>query len=136
MNTVSDKYMKEIKKYLICPDEFRIRDIDLIKNDVRACLEENPDASYHDLELFLGPPPSVAESYLKEIPSEVLDSYMQKRRRKIMTVIVSFAAFIVLLIALVIYIGHMHSNFTVKNETVVYAPSTDLTSSSFVKDNS
>lgn len=130
MNIISQKYIKAVKKYLVCPSEYRTKDLSLIKNDVKACLEENPDASFHDLETYLGLPQSMAESYLEEIPSEVLNAYLRKRKRRIRIVIVGCIILIGLLLLLVTYMSYLRSGFTIKSETVVYPAQTNSSISS------
>lgn len=119
MNAVACKYIKSVKKYLVCPAEYRNKYLKLLKKDLEACLEENPNASFRDLETLLGPPKSVAESYLEEIPSEVLKTYTQKRKWIARTAIVSGIVLIVALILLVAYMGHLRSGFTQTTRIIV-----------------
>lgn len=123
MDTVAQKYRKAVKKHLACPKEYRQKYLQVLGNDLDACLEENPGASFHDLEACLGLPQSVAESYLEEIPSDVLKTYIRKRKRKIWIGIVSGVVLVLLLIALVVYIGRMHSGFTEETKIIAQAPS-------------
>lgn len=118
MNTVARQYINTAKKYLICPSDYREKYLKLLEKDVEACLEENPDASLSDLEKLLGSPQSAAESYLEEVPPEILSAYAQKRKRNKWVGIVVIITSILLLIALVIYIGHIHAGFS----EVIYSP--------------
>ncbi len=126
MNTVARQYINKAKKYLICPSEYREKYLKQLEKDVETCLEENPDASLSDLEKLLGSPQSAAESYLEEVPSEILSAYSQKRKRNKRVGVIIIITFILLLIALIVYIGHMHTNFT----QVIYSPQDVYVSSS------
>ena len=118
MNKIARKYTKAVKKHLVCPAQDRDKYLNLLKKDVEACLEENPDASLHDMETFLGPAQTVAESYLKEIPPEVLNAYERKRKLRKRIAIAGVAVFVVLLILLVTYMSYMHTGST----EIIYAP--------------
>lgn len=128
MNTVARQYIKTAKKYLICPSDYREKYLKQLEKDVEACLEDNPDASLSDLEKLLGSPQSAAESYLEEVPPEILSAYVQKRKRNKRVGIIVIIASILLLIALIVYIGHMHIGYAVAEKTVVYesAPSASI----------
>lgn len=123
METIAQKYRKAVKKHLMCPKKYRQKYLQVLKNDLDACLEENPGASFRDLETCLGSPQSVAKSYLEEISPDVLNTYLRKRKRKIWIGIASGTVLLVLLIALVIYIGRMHSGFTEETKVTVYTSS-------------
>jgi hypothetical protein len=122
MDTVVRKYRKAVKKHLVCPKEYRQKYLQVLGNNLDACLEENPGASFHDLVTYLGSPQSVAESYLEEIPLDVLNAYLRNRRQKIWIGITSGAVLIILLIVLVAYIGRMHSGFTEETKIIAQAP--------------
>lgn len=123
MDTVAQKYKKAVKKHLVCPKEYRQKYLQVFDKSLDACLEENPGASFHDLETCLGSPQSVAESYLEEIPSDVLKAYMRRRKRKIWIGIVAGVILVLLLIALVAYIGRMHSGFTEETKIITQVSS-------------
>lgn len=118
MNKIARKYTNAVKKHLVCPAQYRNKYLNLLEKDVEACLEENPDASFHDMETFLGPAQTVAESYLEEIPPEILSAYERKRKRNKRVGVIVVITFVLLLIVLIIYICHIHAGFS----EVVYAP--------------
>lgn len=119
MNAVARDYRKAVKKYLVCPADYRAKYLEFAAKDAETCLQDNPDASLEDLKLLIGPPKAAAESYLEGIPPEIMQEYLRKhgRNRRFSAVFgVVLAAALILLIT---YMSYMHSNFT----EIVYLPS-------------
>lgn len=81
------------------------------RENLKAYLQEKPDANREDLNQRFGSPETIAESFLPEAPTgEVLRAEKQKKLRK-RILIAFFAICAIILIALFAYLARERYNF-------------------------
>lgn len=73
-NNLINRYLRKVKKF--CPYSIRNRLIRELENDLTDYLNDNPGASFYDIEQYFGNPDNLALEYLYNSDGKL----MQKRR--------------------------------------------------------
>lgn len=131
----AERYLRAVKKHLICSKENRARLMELTSRAVDACLEDDPDKPYSALVCGVGEPKAFAESLLTGIPGDEVKSFRKKRRFRFCAIIVSVALVMVTVFTALAgfylkYQDAMRGDFIVDGETLIIAPK-DMTSEEF-----
>lgn len=131
----AERYLRAVKKHLICSKENRARLMELTSRAVDACLEDDPDKPYSALVCGVGEPKAFAESLLTGIPGDEVESSRKKRRFRFYAAIVSAAvvmvtAFTALTGFYLKYQETLNGGFIAKNDTIIVCPE-DMTTEEF-----
>ncbi len=73
-------YIRDTKRFLICPRNYRRNFMADMEKDIQQFLLENSSAEYNDIVDYFGTPAELAQLYLDNVPSEELVVYTAKRK--------------------------------------------------------
>ena len=96
----ANRYLRMVKKNLICPKETRSHLLETARQAVNACLEDEPGTTYLGLVHAIGDPEVFANDLLAIVPAEVVENTRRKGRFQLCAAIVTLA--IVITTALVV----------------------------------
>jgi len=110
------RYYRLLRRNLLCSKANRNRFIDQTQRMVEDFLNEKPDASYKNVEGFLGSPKSLSETFMETIdPVEIHRCKRKKRFFKIILIAFPVVA-IALLCFLIYYITQMQADIEITQE--------------------
>lgn len=89
------RYLRAVKRHLVCSKENRARLMKLTSRAVNACLDDNPDTPFSTLVSEVGEPKAFAESLLGRIPANEIENARKKRRFRFCATIISVAVVVV-----------------------------------------
>lgn len=121
------RYLRAVKRHLICSRETRARLMKLTSRAVNACLDDDPDKPYSALVCDIGEPKAFAESLLGRIPASEIENARKKRRFRFYATIISVAVVVVTAFTALAgfylkYQDAMRGDFIVDGETLIIAP--------------
>lgn len=131
------RYLRTVRRHLICSKTNRARLMQLTGKAVSACLDDEPDKPYSSLVSAIGEPKAFAESLLASIPGDEVERTRKKRHFRICAALLSFAVVIVTAFAALAgfylkYQDAMRGDFIVEGETVIIG-SKDMSYEEFKK---
>ena len=126
----ANRYLRMVKKNLICPRETRSHLLETARKAVNAYLEDEPGTTFLGLVHAIGDPEVFANDLLTIVPAEVVESTRKKRRFQRFAAIVTLA--VVVTTALVAlggfylkYQDAMRGDFIVDVTTTIYPDDVD-----------
>ena len=127
----ANRYLRMVKKNLICPRETRSHLLETARKAVNAYLEDEPGTTFLGLVHAIGDPEVFANDLLTIVPSEIVENTRKIRRFRFRAAIVTLA--VVITTALVAlgsfylkYQDDMRGDFIVTKSTTVYPEDIDL----------
>lgn len=92
------RYLKSLKKQILCPSSIRNKIISDFTENLAFFIDENPNASYEELVKHFGSPEEVSNSFLLSIDTDELTLRMEKTQKKKHIVLITCIIAILLLI--------------------------------------
>lgn len=103
-----NKYLQNIRRELYCPGTAKRRILATVKENVATYLEENPAATFEEIQKHFGTPRQIAASYVEEMETPELMAKLRIRKR-IITVICVAVGLAVLIWAVAVVIALVDS---------------------------
>ena len=107
-NTFADKYLKAVKRELVCPHSLRKRSLDQLKTSLDEFLEDHPAATEADITEQFGSPADFANAFLASLDEEELKKQLKKSKR--VWVIVIATCIIALLLLVLTFVKMIADN--------------------------
>lgn len=116
------RYYKIVNKNLVCSKSSRKRFMNETERLVQDFMISKPDATFSDIENFLGDPKTLSETFLISIDPHEIQYYKRKTKILKRAFVVMIVAVLIALCFIIYYIGHMRSDIDITQEiiTTVY----------------
>lgn len=97
-NAVAEKYLKAVKRELVCPKSLRKRSLDQLETSLDEFLEDHPTATEADIVEQFGSPADFANAFLTSLDEGELKKQLKKGKRVWVIVVATCALALLLLV--------------------------------------
>lgn len=112
-------YEKRLAQVLCCPPALRKRLLTNTREMAQDFLAGKPDATWEDVEEFLGDPQELAQTMLEAENQEMLVRYRMKKRYMKGCAVGTLVAALLITMAAFVYVYHERTNPVTITETVI-----------------
>ena len=102
MDRAAAQYIRQVRKYLVCPASLKNPFIRQLKADVRDYCDDNPRADFSVLSIQFGSPTDVSEEFLSTLSTQAVARCNSRQKRVLRLTVMVFLSALLLMAVLVI----------------------------------